>query len=270
MKNLIGKNAVLTGASRGIGVHIANHLTKNGINVLGIARNESGLKNTQSIVKNNKGKFTFRVFDLADTLKLKDLVKDIDDVDFLINNAGIELYKQFENYRLNEIEKIINVNLLGPIELTRQLIPKIKKSKGHIINISSLAGKKGVIYNGIYSATKSGLILWSDALDQELKKDDVGVSVICPGYIAETGMFNDGGYRPPILLGESNPRKVAFAVIDAIIKNKKEIIINSGPTRLLIAVGQLFPRLGDLIVNWLGVPNLSKKRTFNSKILKKL
>ena len=68
------------------------------------------------------------------------------------------------------------------------MIPQLKSNKGHIVNIASLAGKKGVLYNGIYSATKSGLIMWSDALGQELKPANVGVTVVCPGYIAETGM----------------------------------------------------------------------------------
>ena len=194
-----------------------------------------------------------------------DLVDKFDNVDFLINNAGIEIYREFENYQFDEIEKIFKVNLLGPMELTRQLIPKIKQNKGHIVNIASLAGKKGVVYNGVYSATKSGLILWSDALDQELRESGVGVTAVCPGYIAETGMFNDGGYPPPPLLGESDPRKVGKAVIDAITKKKKEIIVNSGPIRPLLAIAQIFPSLSDTIVNWFGVPELCRKRAFESK-----
>ena len=265
MKNLNGKNAIVTGASRGIGVHIVDSLKKNGVNVIGIARSIEGLKETAKIVANNQGEFSYLEFDLSQALKISELVNKFKDVDFLINNAGIEIYKEFENYQLNEIENIIKVNLIGPMELTRQLIPKIKENKGHIVNIASLAGKKGVVFNGVYSATKSGLILWSDALDQELKQSGVGVTSVCPGYIAETGMFNDGGYPPPPLLGKSNPRKVSKAVIDAIVKNKKEIIVNSGPIRPLIAIGQIFPRLSDTIINWFGVPELSKKRAFESK-----
>ena len=265
MKNLIGKTAIVTGASRGIGVHIVDSLTKNVVNVIGIARSKEGLKTTAKIVENNQGEFSFLEFDLSDTLKISNLVDKFDNVDFLINNAGIEIYREFENYQFDEIEKILKVNLLGPMELTRQLIPQIKQNKGHIVNIASLAGKKGVLYNGVYSATKSGLILWSDALDQELRESGVGVTAVCPGYIAETGMFNDGGYPPPPLLGESDPRKVGNAVIDAITKKKKEIIVNSGPIRPLLAIAQIFPSLSDTIVNWFGVPELCRKRAFESK-----
>ena len=265
MKNLNGKTAIVTGASRGIGVHIVDSLTQYGVNVIGIARSKSGLEATGKIVKQNSGNYEFFEFDLANLNGITDLVSKLNNVDFLINNAGIEIYREFENYQFDEIEKIIKVNLIGPMELTRQLIPQIKQNKGHIVNIASLAGKKGVVYNGIYSATKSGLILWSDALDQELKESGVGVTAICPGYIAETGMFNDGGYPPPALLGESDPRKVGKAVINGILKNKKEIIVNSGPIRPLLAIGQIFPRLSDAIVNLFGVPELCRKRAFESK-----
>ena len=265
MKNLNGKTAIVTGASRGIGVHIVNSLTKNGINVIGIARNSEGLKQTGKIVENNSGSYNFIEFDLFESTKFSELVEKFNNVDFLINNAGIEIYKEFDKYEFEEINRIIKVNLLGPMELTRQLIPKIKLNKGHIVNIASLAGKKGVLYNSVYSATKSGLILWSDALDQELKEFGVGVTAVCPGYIAETGMFNNGGYPPPALLGESNPKKVGDAVIIAITKGKKEIIVNSGPIRPLLALGQIFPSITDTIINWFGVPELCRKRAFNSK-----
>lgn len=265
MKNLNGKTAIVTGASRGIGVHIVDSLTQNGVNVIGIARSKSGLEATGKLVEQNTGNYEFIEFDLSDSNGITELVSKFNNVDFLINNAGIEIYREFENYQFDEIEKILKVNLLGPMELTRQLLSKIKANNGHIVNIASLAGKKGVVYNGVYSATKSGLILWSDALDQELKDYGVGVTAVCPGYIAETGMFNDGGYPPPALLGESDPRKVGKAVINAITKNKKEIIVNSGPIRPLLAIAQIFPRLSDTIVNWFGVPELCRKRAFETK-----
>ncbi|MBC8197871.1 MAG: SDR family NAD(P)-dependent oxidoreductase [Candidatus Marinimicrobia bacterium] len=267
MKNLNGKIALVTGASRGIGVHIINSLTEKGINVIGVARNKEGLENTKEIVKSNLGNFEYLQFDLSETSKLYNLTNQLMDkeIDYLINNAGIEIYRSFEDYKLDDIQKIVNVNLLGPMELTRLLIPKIKANKGNIVNIASLAGKKGVIYNGIYSSTKAGLILWSDALDQELKEFEVGVTAICPGYIADTGMFKDGGYAPPALLGESAPQLVGKAVIDAITKGKKEIIVNSGPIRPLLAIGQIFPRVSDVIIKWFGVPELCRKRAFESK-----
>ena len=267
MKKLNGKTAIVTGSSRGIGVHIVNSLTKKGVNVIGIARSKDGLEKTRSIVIHNSGSFEFIEFDLSKSTKLPQLYSQFKDreIDFLINNAGIEKYSTFDEYKFDEIDKIIKVNLLGPMELTRLLLSKIKANKGHIVNIASLAGKKGVLYNGIYSATKSGLILWSDALDQEMKEFGVGVSAVCPGYIAETGMFNDGGYPPPALLGESDPRKVGIAVIDAITKGKKEIIVNRGPIRLLLAISQIFPELSDTILNWFGVPELCRKRAFESK-----
>ena len=267
MKNLNGKTALVTGASRGIGVHIVDALTKKGVNVIGIARGENGLKATAETVSENPGSFEHFVFDLSLTDEIMSFSDNLKDrsIDFLVNNAAIEIYRDFENYQLAEMEKIIRVNLLGPMELTRLMLPQIKTQRGHIVNIASLAGKKGVLYNGIYSATKSGLILWSDALDQELKPAGVGVTAVCPGYIAETGMFNDGGYPPPPLLGESDPRKVAKAVIYGIQKKKKEIIVNSGPIKPLLAIGQIFPRFSDTIVNWFGVPELCRKRAHESK-----
>jgi len=267
MKKLNGKTAIVTGASRGIGVHIVNSLTENGVNVIGIARSKEGLEQTGKIVANNSGNYEYIEFDLSESSKISEIHTKIENknIDFLVNNAGIEIYRNFGDYKFEEIDKIFKVNLMSPIELTRQLLPQIKANKGHIVNIASLAGKKGVIYNSIYSATKSGLILWSDAIDQELKEFGVGVTAVCPGYIAETGMFNDGGYAPPPLLGESDPRKVGQAVITAIIKGKKEIIVNSGPIRPLLAISQIFPSLSDIIINWFGVPELCRKRAFESK-----
>lgn len=267
MKNLNKKTAIVTGVSRGIGVHIVDALTRKGVDVLGIARSEEGMKATAEKVKDNSGTFDYHALDLSQTDKLREFYSSFEsrEIDFLINNAGIEIYRDFESYELEEMEKIIRVNLLGPMELTRLFLPKIKERKGHIVNIASLAGKKGVLFNGIYSATKAGLILWSDALDQELKEFDVGVTSVCPGYIAETGMFNDGGYPPPPLLGESDPRKVGKAVIDAITKKKKEIIVNSGPIRPLLALSQIVPRFSDTIINWFGVPELCRKRAHESK-----
>ena len=132
---------------------------------------------------------------------------------------------------------------------------------GAIVNIASLAGKKGVAFNSLYSATKAGLIMWSDAMRQELKDTNVGFSVICPGFISDTGMFAESNLKPPSLLGTSKPENVAKAVIRAInSKYGKEIIINKGPIKPLLAIGQLFPLFGDKLVELFGVKKLNKKR----------
>jgi short-subunit dehydrogenase len=156
---------------------------------------------------------------------------------------------------------VLTVNLHAPMELVRQLLPRmVERGGGHIVNIASLAGKKGVLYNAPYSASKAGLILWTDALRQELKDGPVGVSVIMPGYVREAGMFHDDGVPPPRLLGTSSPQDVADAVVRAIVQRVPEIIVNPGPMRPMLALGQLLPRLADRVVEWMGVNAMNEAR----------
>ena len=102
--------------------------------------------------------------------------------------------------------------------------------------------------------------MWTDGLRQELKDTIVDISVICPGFIQDSGMFHDSGFSAPPMLGTLPPQDVADAVVKAIKENKSEVIVNKGPMKPLLALGQIAPRLGDKIVNWFGVPKLSKMR----------
>ena len=173
----------------------------------------------------------------------------------------MEHYRYYQDYELDEIIKIINLNLISAMELTKQVLPGMLKTKsGHVVNIASLGGKKGEAYNVPYAASKGGMIMWADALRQELYDSGVNISVICPGFIAEAGMFHDAQGEVPPMLGTSKPEEVARAVVRAIKENKAEIIVNKGPMKPLLAIGQLSPALGDRIVRWFGVSELSEKR----------
>jgi short-subunit dehydrogenase len=260
-----GKTAILTGASRGIGVHIAQALSQRGVTIAGVARSVDGLKQTRDLLTQNGSNFYPFPFDLRETEKLPELVSAIRDqlgrIDFLINNAGLERYRHYQHVEAEELQFILRTNLLAPMELTRLVLPEmIEQGRGHVVNIASLAGKKGVAYNSIYSASKGGLVLWTDGLRQELAGTPVHISVICPGYIAETGMFYDSGGKPPPLLGMSKPQKVAEAVIQALETGSTELIVNPGPIRPLLALNQLFPKVGDWVVKKFGVVAMSKKR----------
>ena len=263
--NLAGKTAIVTGASRGLGPYIAKTLALKGVRIIALARDIKGLEKTKLDVQLTGQKCNVVSFDLTQINELDSLVNNICEeygpIDILINNAGIENYQHFDHLTKNVLSDIISTNLRSPIELSRCLLPKMSNQKsGHIINISSLAGKKGVAYNSVYSASKAGLLMWSDALRQEYKDSPIDISVICPGFVSDAGMFYDGKVTAPKLLGTSSPQKVANAVIKALRKGSCEIIVNSGPIRPLLALGQISWKLADKITRLFGVPALSRKR----------
>ncbi|WP_193195500.1 SDR family NAD(P)-dependent oxidoreductase [Nostoc sp. MG11] len=273
MTTIAGKTVVLTGASRGIGVFIARVLAEKQATIVGVSRSQEGLDKVCAEVNALGGKGIGIRFDISNVEELPMLLKKIEQlagsVDILVNNAGIEIYRAFPDYSLADLQSVLSVNLLAAMELTRLVLPKmLHQSSGHIVNMASLASKKGHPYDSVYSASKAGLLMWSDAIRQELAGTGVGISSICSGYVSQQGMLADTGVPVPNVGGVSTPADVARAVVRAIEQNQAEVIVNGNPitenlTKLLFAVEQFFPRFGDVVNQWIGVPKLNQMRIEN-------
>lgn len=256
---------VITGASRGIGVTIAEEFAKKKANLILIARSAEGLKETCVKVENIGGKAYPVTFDLGEISEIENLVEQINKlaprIDILVNNAGLEKYCFFTKYQREDIVSVLNVNLVAPMELTRLLLPgMLNRKKGHIINISSVAGKLGEIYNTLYDTSKGGMELWTDALRQELYKTGVKISSINPGGVSDAGMIYNIGVKYPALLGACTTQGVADAVIKCTSKYKSRVFINSLPIKPFIIISVIFPRMADTIFRLLGITKTNRKK----------
>jgi uncharacterized protein len=147
-------------------------------------------------------------------------------VDVLVNNAGQGWAGRFADMDLERAERLVRINLLAPIRLTRALLPgMLRRGGGHIVNVSSIAGHIGVGDEAVYAATKAGLIAFSESLRQELAGTRVGVSVVSPGVVA-TQFFSRRG-RP---YDRRSPRpipadRVAVAIERAIRTGRPQIFV---------------------------------------------
>lgn len=257
MEVLADKVVVLTGAAGGIGAYIARALASEGATVAGVGRDRTKLDRIAAEVTDLGGKGIGVPFDLQNVSQLADLVAQIEreagSVDVLINNAAIEKYRPFQDYSSDDLQAITATNLLAPMELCRLLLPSmLARQSGHIVNISSGAGKHGAPFNGIYSATKAALINWSEALRLEVQPHDVGVSVICPG-VTDAGMFHALEMEAPEALKVTPPTVVADAVLTAIKQNSPEVNMDGLTSKVFAVISQLSPRLSDSILQKVGV-----------------
>jgi short-subunit dehydrogenase len=258
MKNLKGKNALLTGGSRGLGPVIAEALAAKGINVALAARSEEDLTK----VADNLSSYPVRAVaipaDITDEESLKHLVETtidtFDTIDILVNNAGIEWVSRYVSLSPEYIQCIIKTNLMGPMLLTRLVLPHmLERKSGHIVTMSSLGGKKGSPYSATYAATKAGLVEWTSGLRQELKGTGVGASVICPGFVSNVGMFAVYNKRAPKIVGETTPEKVVRAVIRAIENDIQEIIVSPGAIIVMKLLDAIHPGIISTFLRYTGV-----------------
>lgn len=273
MTAIAGKTVVLTGASRGLGTLMARAIAAQGATVIGVSRSPQQLNQICAEIEAAGGRAIGVPFDISEVEKLPILLEKIeqlvDSVDILINNAGVEIYNAFSDYALADLQTVLSTNLLAPMELSRLILPRmLRGGSGHIVNIASLAGKKGAPYNSLYSASKAGLLMWTDALRQELAGTGVVVSAICPGYVSDLGMTADTGVPIPKQAGTSKPTDVVKAVIRAIEQDRLEAIVNQdaiteGFTKLLLVVSQFFPQFGDAVYRWSGVTKFNQMRVEN-------
>jgi short-subunit dehydrogenase len=259
MNNLSGCTAILTGATGGLGPHIARALADQGSNLVlaflpgedaGPARPLGASTRVVSVPT-----------DIRDSSALERLVsrakREFGAVDILVNNAGIETILPYHRLRVDDIEQIVRVNLVAAMILTWMVIPEmLQRGRGHIVNISSLAAKTGAPCSEPYIAAKAGVIGFTESLRAEYRGTGVSASVICPGFI-ETGIYkrlvDETGFEAPRAFGRSSPEAVGRAVVDAITKDRPEIIVNPGPTRLLTGLAELSPSVGAAIVRISGI-----------------
>lgn len=259
------RTALVTGASRGIGRHIALALAREGVAQVLTARRLAPLEEVAEMVQALGARAHILAADLAvpdDRLELAVRAEALlGRVDILVNNAGIESEGAFLDMPWEVMEATVRTNMLAPLHLARLLVPgMVERGTGHVVMMASLAGKKGAPYDAIYSATKAGLVQWTAAARLEHQHRGVGFSVVCPAYVTGEGMFAKFEIAPPAMLGSCTPEDVAQAVVRAIRHDLPEVIVNSRPVRPLLALDALFPRFAGRVMGWLGISEFQRKK----------
>ncbi len=191
--------------------------------------------------------------DLAQREQVDRLVQEAGEVDVLVANAALPASGMLLELSQEQIDRMLEVNLRAPMALARALAPAmVQRRHGHIVFISSLAGKVASPASSIYSATKFGLRGFALALRQDLKAEGVGVSVVLPGFIREAGMFADANIELPRGVGTRSPEDVAAAVLQAVQRNRAEIEVAPASLRLGAAFAGLAPQLAATVSRRLG------------------
>ncbi len=240
IKDLKDNVTVITGAASGIGRTTAIAMGKLGCRLFLTDINGDGLKKTVDVITRAGGKVCLaRAFDVGDYQSMASFAKDVHEaygsLDILINVAGIALYSQIEDILHSDWEKVINVNVWGVIHGLECFVPEMIRAGrgGHIVNVSSAAGILGFPWHILYGGTKHMLVGMSESLRYDLRKHNIGVSVVCPGLVntelvqtviihartEETDKLR--AYAPKMAIA---PEKVAASIIQAIRTGKFMVI----------------------------------------------
>jgi 3-oxoacyl-[acyl-carrier protein] reductase len=259
---LQGKTALVTGASRGIGLAIAYELAKHGVTrLLLVARNEQRLAEIATDMEAIGVEVIPLALDLTDRVKVNVVIsqawRDYGQIHLLVNCAGVAHQAPFLQSKLPQVQEEIAINLLGMYTITRLIARRmVSQREGTIVNVASLMGKVAAPTMSTYSATKFAILGFTQALRGELASHDVRVISLLP-TLTDTDMVRDlqlfRGLVP------MSPQRVAQALILGIERNDREIIIG-WQSHLAVWGNYLVPRLVDRVVQ-LASP-LPRKRSW--------
>jgi 3-oxoacyl-[acyl-carrier protein] reductase len=198
LNKTMAKNIIITGTSRGIGFELVQLFAKAGHQVLALSRNE---KPIQKLNLKNVTAFSFNLNDVDAYKKVEDFIdSDWEHVDVLINNAGALINKPFSEISMEDFETIYKTNVFGVAELTRIVLPFMKK-ESHVVTISSMGGVQGSMkFPGLaaYSSSKAAVITLTELLAEEYKDSGISFNVLALGAV-QTEMLEEAfpGYQAP-------------------------------------------------------------------------
>jgi short-subunit dehydrogenase len=236
--DLTGARVLLTGASGGLGEAIARALAERGAQLVLSGRRADAL---EALARELGAEAV--PCDLSDRAAVERLADAAGAVDVLVANAGLPGSGTLLRLEQDEIDRVLEVNLRAPIALARRLAPAmVERGRGQLVFVASFAGKlPSAGESTIYTATKFGLRGFAHVLRAQMKRKNVGVSLVTPGPVREAGMFARGGGKPPRLIGTSSPKDVGDAVVRAIERNAAEIDVASLGLRAMAKLGALAP-----------------------------
>jgi short-subunit dehydrogenase len=243
--NPIGRTALLTGATGGLGRAIASALAHAGASLVVSSRKEAELN---ELVGGLPGDHRVVVSDLAEPGAAEALAAEAGEVDILVANAALPGTGALDSLSLEEIQRAIRVNLEAPIILTRLLTPAMAaRREGSVVLMSSISGRVASDHASMYNATKFGLRGFGLATREDLREHGVGLTLVAPGLVADAGMFADSGAEPPPGLGAVKPEHVASAVLRGVESSPAEIQVASVQQKVLGSFGYHFPRLSAFV-----------------------
>jgi len=253
-RELVGKRAILTGASGGIGRATAEALVKAGARVALASRNAAAIQELAQRLEQLGGDVIAVPTDITKPEDRHRLVQTVIDrfggLDLLINNAGVGSWGHFATSTPEIMQQVMEVNFFAPVELTRVAMPYLMKgNQPAVVNVTSMCGRKGMPAWPEYSASKFALVGMSEAWRGEFARFDVDVITIVPG-------MTDSGFRNNWLRSDGKaelrfeegmtPADVANGILEAIRRNRREVVLGREARRLL-RFNRFFPRL----TNWL-------------------
>jgi short-subunit dehydrogenase len=234
-----GTTVLLTGATGGIGQAIARDLSGRGAKLILTGRRADVLEPLASELGGRA-----LAVDLSEAAEVQRLLAEAGEVDILVANAALPGAGALESYSSEQIDRALDVNLRAPIVMAHALAPAMAaRGGGHLLFVSSLSGKAPSPQSTLYNATKFGLRGFALALRAELRDSGVGVSVVCPGFIREAGMFAEAQVKLPRGVGTRSPQDVASAVAGAIERNRGEVDV----APLSLRVGAIFANVAPEI-----------------------
>jgi short-subunit dehydrogenase len=251
-----GKTLVVTGGGSGIGQALVLELLSRGARVAALDIREQGLLETAGLAGGKSDRLSTHVADISDRKAVATLPAAViaahGQVDGLINCAGIiQPFVRFNDLSYEAIDRVMNVNLYGPINMTKTFLPHLLERPGaHIVNVSSMGGFVPVPGQTMYGATKAAVMLLTEGLDSELKGTCVRVTVVFPGAVATNISKNSGVEAPDGSAGGKGAPKIkvtqpgvaAKIILDGMERDARRVMV--GPD------AKMMDRLTRLSPNW--------------------
>ncbi len=249
------KVVIITGGSSGIGKALAERFGEEGSKVVITGRRKEQLDQTAELLR-EKGIDVLPV--VADASVENDCARVVEQtvetygrIDVLINNAGISMRALFEDLQVDVFRKVMEVNFFGMIYTTKYALPYILRSKGSVVGISSVNGRRATPERSAYSASKFAMIGFLESLRSEMLDKGVHVLTACPGFTAsnirKSALLGNGrvqGYSPADEMHMMPAEEVADHIYTAVVRRKRDLLLTL-QGKLAVWLNVFFPRWMD-------------------------